>query len=252
MPDDLWTDDDEADDLWIDDGDETVDAWTADGLRIVDGSELDDPEADEDDLVEEPADKPLTDGGHYMIAHSIDILRNVASHAADNLEPPQPGAEAFLPSLPPRVARFMAGFLANGSPPAAVLRVIAQALTTLLPLADRETAPAGPRALPEPSADAKTAIGILRRERAARARERGAAREAAEGRARPDIPPSLRAPADVVADRRHNEAWNDLLDVVSQGLEVFIAFGDRDGVNASLELIELIAGVLGVDLPEAA
>lgn len=220
---------------------------------LLDASKFDEPWFFDPLLDAELTDHPITHGGETMINHSIGILRSVARKAADHPEPTTPdGARPFLPGLAPRVARFLAGFLVGGTPSMAILRVIARTMAALRPLLDRDFAPDGPRPVPDPTSESSASIELLRYERAARARERGGAREEAAGRARPDVPPTVRVPDDVVAARRDNEPWNDLLDLVSEALEVYIAYRHDDGVAAILELIDLIADALGVDFPEAA
>ena len=219
---------------------------------LLDDSMFEEPWFFDPWLDAELTDHPITDGGERMLNHSIGILRSAAQKAVDHPEPPDPnGARPFLPGLAPRVARFIAGFLAGGTPSVAVLRVIARTMAALRPLLDRDPLPDGPRPVPEPTSEGTDSIERLRNERAARARERGAAREEASGRARPGIPPTVRVPADIVAARRENEPWNDLLDLVSEALEVYIAFRHGDGVAASLELVDLIADVLDIDSPES-
>ena len=199
--------------------------------------------------------RPPTEGGTHWITTSIDTLRSVARHAADDPELPDPGtggARPFLPGLLPRITRFVAGFLADGTPSGSVLRVIARALSGLLPLLERAPREAMP--LPEPTEKDGARIQLLQQERAARARERAAAKEEVAGRTRPDVPTSVRIPADVAAALfgPADDAWNDLLDLVSEALEVFIVAGDRGGVSAVLEILDLTAEAFGLDLAEAA
>ena len=203
-----------------------------------------------------PADPSIVEaGGTPLITHSIDILRSVARHAADEPEGPDPGAggaHPSLPGLPRRIARFIAGFLADGTPSGSVLRVIARALSALLPLLERD--PPMATALPEPTEKDEARVEHLQQERAMRARERAAAKEEVAGRTRPDVPTSVRIPADVAAALfgPADDAWNDLLDLVSEALEVFIVAGDRGGVSAVLEILDLTAEAFGLDLAEAA
>ncbi len=181
---------------------------------------------------------------------TIETIRSVARHAQGAPGPEAPAAtgRAAIDGLWPRLVQLVAGLLATNVTGTGILQVIAQALTTLLPLLNldgRSTVPgAGKLTVQE-----KARLDLLRQERAARARQRAA------HRARPDRPPANRRfPffGDGGDAEPETDAWNDLLQLVSEALEAFIRFRDRAGIDRCVEPPELIAELFGVAPPEAA
>ena len=245
--------------------------FLADGWRVLDELELrlaqlraqppGDAVADVVPIQWHRPDSPPTQGGTPLFIHSLDIMRSVAQHAADNPLPPAPDADGARPTLPdllPRIARIVTGLFGGDAPSGTLLRVIAQAFATLLPLLDRDAdsgaEPAGARPVPEPTVAGDARIDILRQTRAARWRERDRAKAELTTRGRSDVPPSVRLPAGTAADLFGpvDEAWNDLFDLITDALELFIVFRDDRGVSATVELLDLLDEFFGLGLAEAA
>ncbi len=197
-----------------------------------------------------------------MITTAIETIRSVAGHAADH--PPAPRAvpdhgrppAATLAGLPPRAARILLRLLFTHTPDGSTLRILAQALTAFLPFLGLDWLPADPAAIRKPTDRVLARLDLLRQERAARARLRGAvARHRPARRAKPHRPPENRAAAALGLDwpdEPDDDLWHDLLDLTSQTLETFIAYGHQPGVRRCAELIEVLAEVFGEPRPAAA
>ncbi len=195
---------------------------------------------------------------------SIDTIQAVARHAAANPPAPRnapdnvalarlrrdqpPGSGTSLAGLLPRVVRVLGRLLFT---PASA-HILAQAITTFLPLLDLDWLPAEPGAIPKPTIPVKARIDLLRQERAARARLRGAvARHRPARRARPDRPPENRA-VSAPGIESGGDLWHDLLDLTSEALETFIAYGHQDGVGRCADLLDLLADTFNKPRPAAA
>ncbi len=161
-----------------------------------------------------------------------------------------------MAGLLPRAVQILMRLFFTHSPDGSTLRILAQALSTYLPLLGLDWLPADPRTTPELTTPVLARIDLLRQERAARARLRSSvARHRPARRARPDRPPASRAAAALGLDwpaEPGDDLWHDLLDLTSQTLETFIAYGDQQGVRRCAELLEVLAGVFGEPRPAAA
>ncbi len=190
---------------------------------------------------------------------AIETIRSVAGRAAEHPpratrgKPDRPPAQT-LAGLPVRAARILLRLLLSAN--SNTLRILAQALAAFLPLLGLDWLPADPAAIPKPTQRVRARLDLLRQERAARARLRSTvARHRPARRARPDRPPANRAAAVLGLDwpaEPDEDLWHDLLDITSQTLETFIAYGHQQGVQPCAELLEVLAEVFAEPRPAAA
>lgn len=183
-----------------------------------------------------------------MINTALETIQAVAHHAVDN--PPAPRAvpdpppAASLAGLLPRLGRMLLRLLLAGASPDDRLRIFPRALAAYLPLLGLDWLPADPRAIPVPSDRVVARLDLLRQERAARARLRSAvARHSGPRPVPPDRPPEnrLAAALGLESTAEPEELWQDLLDLTSETLETFIAYGHQEGVVRCAALIDLLA-----------
>lgn len=203
----------------------------------------------------EGAPRPQNHGDPDLITTAIETVRSVARRAMEDPQPPAAGAGTRQPvdGLLPRIAALIARLFATGMREGNLLRIVARALATFLPLLAAGRPPAGPRPVPESATRNQARVDLLRQERAARARERRAAEVLAARRARPHLPPADRArPHIPPAGGSDAGAWHDLLDLTSEALEVFITHGDAAGTAGVAELLDLLAEAFAPGRPEAA
>ncbi len=195
---------------------------------------------------------------------AIETIRSVARHAVE--KPPAPRAvpdrppAGWLAGLPARAAAMLVRlFLADVSPD-----ILGQALAAYVPLFALDWLPADPRAIPSPTARDEARIDLLRQERASRARlgKMGPLPSPGHG-LRPDRPPEIRAvsalgramfvcPPPGEPRPEPDELWHELLDLTSETLETFIAYGHQAGIVRCAELLDLLADTFDDPRPAAA
>ncbi len=199
---------------------------------------------------------------------AIDTIRSVARAAVEDPpmlrsvpDEPAPGTgsgapAASLDGLLPRVAMMLIRLLIARTPQGSTLRIVAQALATFLPLLGLDWLPSDPGAIPRPTPRDCARIDLLRQERAARGRLRATVarhRPAQPARrVQPDRPPESRAGAFFGVAEPGGEVWDELLDLTSETLEIFIGFDHQEGVRHCAELIEVLADTFGEPTPKAA
>ncbi len=196
--------------------------------------------------------------GEPNLINAIDTLRSVARRAVEDPAPENPSLRLGSPAKRHRTRRPARSASPPGTPPEAQLLqlhtrllesgdpgdrssvlIAAQTLAVILRLvaADQPKYPileysrdtgsaAGPDIPPEMTVKEEARIDLLRQERRARARSRGAT-----------APDAL---------------WHDLLDFTSEALETFIRRRHLAGARSCLDLLDLLAEAFAVDRPEAA
>ncbi len=185
-----------------------------------------------------------------MLITAIETIRAVAHRAAEDPQPPAAADPPTTGSFPVRLWRLLIRLLDAEMPEGRILQVLWRALRALLPLLTFDPPPADPPVdPPEPPVKTRARIDLLRQERAARARERQAGE--LHACARPDRPP---APASAFVSDTPGEPdgdlWNDLLDLTSESVEVFVLSGDAEGVGRCAELLDLLSETFAEEHPE--
>ncbi len=194
----------------------------------------------------EGSPSPHIPGDSNLLNTSIETLRSVARRVAEDPSPgvcvpPAGTVLAVLPRIAELVSRLLCAKVTGSAS-----RIVVRALSVFTPLLElcHRSPERGAKAPNEPQLTVKdeARIDLLHQERAARAQQRSAG----SARVRPDRPPETRLA------QSEAEVWNDMLDLISEALEIFIRFRNAVGVNRCLELLDLLSEALGVDQPEAA
>ncbi len=205
-----------------------------------------------DDLwtAEEAPDHPQKGETHMQIA--VETIRSVARRAVEDPTPGEgrPPAGVALPGSTPRIAHFVKGmFTGDNAGPTIVF--VTKALAVLSPILDHGRRSAAPSE-PEPAVKDQARIDLLRQERAARARQRQAATAMpATARVRPDRPPASSARGACVLVP-NDDLLHEVLDLISEALELFIRYRDIAGVRGCLELLDMLSGSFRLGRSEAA